>query len=142
VDAQPGLRYTYVEGDWDALPDFSLLPARSEGILAGITLDIKREKEYYGVAFRGYLKVPADGVYSFFLSSDDGSRMVLDDTVLIDNDGLHSMEQRRGIVALQKGLHQIRIEYFNKTGGEGVSLSWRGPGFPLGVVPPEAFFHR
>jgi len=142
VEAQPGLRYKYVEGDWDRLPDFSTIAQPAEGILPGPTLELKKEPEYYGLVFSGYLNAPAEGVYSFFLASDDGSRMILDEKVLIENDGLHALEQRRGVVALEKGLHPVRIEYFNKTGGEALSISWKGPGIKLEAVPSSAFFHR
>ena len=142
VEVQPGLRYKSVEGDWDRLPDFSTIAPRAEGVLPGLTLDLKKEREHYGLVFSGYINAPAEGVYSFFLTSDDGSRMILDEKGLIENDGLHGMEQRRGVVALEKGLHPVRFEYFNKTGGEGLSISWKGPGITLEVVPPSAFSHR
>ncbi len=142
AEVQPGLRYAYVEGDWDRLPDFSALAPKAEGVLPAPRLDLKREHEYYGVVFSGYVNVPAEGVYSFFLASDDGSRMMVGERLLIDNDGLHGLEQKRGVAALEKGLHPVRIEYFNKTGGEELSVSWTGPGIRMEAVPASAFFHR
>jgi hypothetical protein len=140
VEVQPGLRYQYYEGDWDQLPDFNILSARAEGTLPAVSLELKKEKEHYGLLFSGYVRIPEDGVYSFSLGSDDGSRFLLDGRRLIDNDGLHGMQQRRGAVALKAGLHPIRVEYFNKTGGEGLTLSWSGPGFPVQVLPASALF--
>jgi alpha-L-fucosidase len=142
AEVQPGLRYAYVEGDWDRLPDFSALAPKAEGVLPAPKLDLKREHEYYGVVFSGYINVPAEGVYAFFLASDDGSRMMVDGQLLIDNDGLHGLEQKRGVAALEKGLHPVRIEYFNKTGGEELSVFWTGPGLRMEAVPASAFFHR
>ena len=142
AEVQPGLRYAYVEGDWDRLPDFSALAPKAEGVLPAPTLDLTRAHEYYGVVFSGYVNVPVEGVYSFFLASDDGSRMRVDEQLLIDNDGLHGLEQKRGVAALEKGLHPVRIEYFNKTGGEELSVFWTGPGIRMEAVPASAFFHR
>ena len=142
AEVQPGLRYAYVEGEWDRLPDFSALAPKAEGVLPAPTLDLMRSHEYYGVVFSGYINVPAEGVYSFFLASDDGSRMMVDEQILIDNDGLHGLEQKRGVAALEKGLHPVRIEYFNKTGGEELSVFWTGPGIRMEAVPASAFFHR
>ena len=142
AEVQPGLRYAYVEGDWDRLPDFSALAPKAEGVLPAPTLDLMRSHEYYGVVFSGYINVPAEGVYSFFLASDDGSRMMVDEQILIDNDGLHGLEQKRGVAALEKGLHPVRIEYFNKTGGEELSVFWTGPGIRMEAVPASALFHR
>ena len=138
AEVQPGLHYRYYEGDWDQLPDFARLTPRTVGKLTGISLELKRERERYGIVFSGYLRVPADGVYRFSLSSDDGSRLFLGEQRLIDNDGLHGMQKRNGVVALEGGLHPIRIEYFNKTGGEGLTLSWSGPGFTEQTLPASA----
>ncbi len=141
VEVQPGLRYNMLKATGTASPT-SQQSHRARRASCRLTLDLKKKREHYGLVFSGYIDAPAEGIYSFFLASDDGSRMILDEKVLIGNDGLHGMEQRRGVVALEKGLHPVRIEYFNKTGGEGLSISWKGPGIALEVVPPSAFSHR
>ena len=43
-----------------------------------------------GLVLTGYLEVPADGIYTFALLSDDGSTLMLDGELLGDNDGAHS----------------------------------------------------
>lgn len=78
--------------------------------------------------YQGFVQVPATQVYIWRLTSDDGSRLVLDDKWIIDNDGLHSSTTVDGEVALEKGWHKIRLEWFNQTGGAALDLQWRVPG--------------
>ncbi len=112
-----GLRYAYYEGDWDRVPDFSSLKRAGEGIVPGFDLAPRKRDEYIGFVYEGYLRVPADGVYAFFTDSDDGSRLYLDGSPVVDNDGLHASQEKRSDVALAAGLHAIKVEYFNKSGG-------------------------
>ena len=139
---QPGLKYGYYRGEWDAVPDFAKLRALASGNVPKLDLSPKKAKENYGFEFTGFLQVPADGVYAFFLSSDDGSRLEIDGELVVDNDGLHGMTERRGLVALAAGLHPLRVRYFNRTGSDGLSLSWKGPGFAKQPLPEAALFCR
>jgi hypothetical protein len=41
----------------------------------------------FNTSMTGYLEVPADGIYTFALLSDDGSTLTLDGELLGDNDG-------------------------------------------------------
>lgn len=75
-----------------------------------------------GLVLKGYLQVPADGVYTFALLSDDGSTMKIDGAMVIDNDGPHSPKEVIAQKALKKGLHPVEIRYFDSNGGT-LSLS-------------------
>ncbi|MEV8508365.1 family 16 glycoside hydrolase [Actinoplanes sp. NPDC051475] len=84
----------------------------------------------------GNLTVPADGSYTFRLTSDDGSRLTVDGTAVVDNDGLHGVESKDGTVALTAGHHSVFIEYFEAGGGQELTFSWRPPGAgDFAVVP-------
>ena len=54
--------------------------------------------------------IKEEDTFDFFLYSDDGSRMYLDDELLIDADGKHSLTYFLGTTILDKGLHKIKIE--------------------------------
>ncbi len=124
----PGIAFTYFEGAWDSLPDFATLTPLNKGRLGNFETP-RMHPENYGFLYEGFCSAPAAGVYTFFTESDDGSRLVIDDTVVVDNDGLHGMVEKEGVIALAPGLHALRVMYFNKTGGAGLAVSWRGPGF-------------
>ena len=76
----------------------------------------------------GVLNVPADGEYAFQLTSDDGSRLVLDGTVLLDHDGLHGATSINVTTSLQAGAVPLRVEHFENGGGATVRLEWKRPG--------------
>lgn len=87
----------------------------------------------------GYLVVPADGTYTFRLTSDDGSRLTVDEREVIDHDGLHGAEPKDGAVQLTAGSHPFRVDYFERTGGQQLTLAWKPPGASdFAVVPREA----
>ena len=52
------------------------------------------------------------GRYTFALLSDDGSRLFLDDTPVIDNDCQHPPDLRMAAVQLEGGGHRMRVSYF------------------------------
>jgi len=137
-----GVSYRYVEGDWDVLPRFDTLTPVATGTLANFSFSPRLNEEYFGFEYTGYLKIPAEGVYTFTTDSDDGSRLWIGDQLVVDNDGLHSMFQKKGDVALSAGLHGIRVGYFEKTGGDGLTVEWEGPGFGLGIIPDSVLYRK
>lgn len=80
--------------------------------------DDEKLSEKFGFIYRGYIKVPSTDVYSFSLLSNDGSRLSVDDKLVVDNDGLHGAYEKSGEIALQKGLHKIELLYFQAGGGK------------------------
>lgn len=95
---------------------------------------------HMGAVFEGYLRAPADGLYTLELESDDGSRLRVGDRVVVNNNGVHGMVRASGTIALEQGDHPIRIDYFQATGAAGLIFRWTGPGVS-GVVPASALRH-
>ena len=120
--ATPGLQINYYEGDWDKMPDFSSITVKETFVTPSVTVAAKKGRERYGMVMQGFLTVATEDVYKFYLSSDDGSKLYLDELLLVDNDGLHGMIEKKGTMALAPGYHVFRIEFFNKTGDDGLQL--------------------
>ncbi|MFG3039143.1 ricin-type beta-trefoil lectin domain protein [Streptomyces sp. NPDC048330] len=85
----------------------------------------------------GNLHAPAAGTYTLRLTSDDGSRLWIDDQLTIDHGGLHGAEPKEAAVALTAGAHALRIEHFERGGGEQLTLAWKPPGASAFTVVPE-----
>jgi hypothetical protein len=85
--------------------------------------------------------VPADGIYRFFTTSDDGSRLWVGDQMVVDNDGIHAAQQRTGWIALAAGLHAVRIEYVDAMSNEFLEVAFEGPGLSRRALPADALFH-
>lgn len=84
------------------------------------------------------IDIPATGRYTFFTASDDGSRLYIDSQEIVSNDGLHGMVEKSGTVDLDAGLHEIVVTYFDNGGGDGLSVSWSGPGFAKQQIASSA----
>lgn len=89
----------------------------------------------FGALWTGWVWIPEDGFYTFYAESDDGSKILIDDTVVVLNDGLHGMVEKSGNAPLAKGRHKIRVEFFEAGGGAGCIVSMSGPGMPKTVIP-------
>ena len=99
----------------------------------------------FGIVTEGYLKIPKDNNYTFRLISDDGSKLMIGGNVVIDHDGQHGASAKDGEVALKKGFHPFRVDYFESGGGNNVSLQWKSfddkeGGFK--VVPSSVLTHK
>ncbi len=86
----------------------------------------------------GNLNVPQTGSYTLRLASDDGSRLLIDDQVVINHDGLHGPDPKDATVNLTAGSHALRIEHFERDGGQQITLSWKLPGAAGFAVVPNA----
>lgn len=124
-----GLNYSIYQGDWNALPDFSTLTPVFKGINPNIDISLSPFDDYFGMVWEGVIKIPSTGNYTFYLSSDDGSAMYLDDALFINNDGLHGTQEKSATKnSLSKGTHKIKVTFFEKTGGQVLTLKWKMPG--------------
>ena len=70
---------------------------------------------------RRLLWIQQAGDDHFSLMSDVGSKLYIDGKLVINNDGLHSVEERTGSATLKTGVHRIRVSYFQGP-GNGVAL--------------------
>jgi glucose/arabinose dehydrogenase len=84
----------------------------------------------FAVKYTGQVKLDKGGYYTFYLNSDDGSRLFVDGREVINHDGLHGLTEKTGSVFLTAGEHVIKLIYFESTGGAGLDLDWSGPLFP------------
>lgn len=95
--------------------------------------------DYFVSEVTGNITAPTAGTYAFRLTSDDGSRLRIDNTVVIDHDGLHGPTAKTGSIALTQGYHALRIDHFDNTAGQQVTLEWQPPGATgFSVVPNSA----
>jgi len=138
----PGLLLEYYEGSFPgALPDFSALtPVRSETATSFFE-GIERREDDFGFRFMGMVAIPVTGTWRFATTSDDGSMLYLDGKLVVDNRGQHPMSEAAGELHLEAGRHAIELTYFEHQGGDGLEVSWSGPGFTERPLGQEALSH-
>jgi hexosaminidase len=137
-DAVPGLTYAYYEGEWQQLPDFGQLTPTATGTTPTFDLSIRRRDANYALVFKGYVRVPTDGIYAFYLNSDDGSRLLIGGDIVVDNDGLHAAVEQSGQVILKAGNHPIEVSFFQAGGEQRLEVSYKGPGAAKQPIPASA----
>ena len=98
--------------------------------------------DYFAARFVGRIYIPVSGTYTFYLYSDDGSLLFIDNNQLINNDGIHAGTERAGSLFLQRGHHSFVAYFFENNGGAAMAVSWEGPGIPKQVIPPSAFLRH
>ncbi len=124
VEVQNGVRYRYYEGKWDSLPNFGALTPIRQGTLESFVLPPQKALVDYGVVYTGFLSVPQDAVYRFYTASDDGSKLYIGDSLVVNNDYQHGAVEKEGLIALAKGFHPIRVEFFQAAGYDSLSVSY------------------
>lgn len=126
IATQPGLRVGGHHGSWKSLPTVgepdatTIRPNITPASLDGRATD-------YALNYDGYIEVPQDGLYTFRLVSDDGSRLTIDGQVLAEINILCDRDPwtKDGSIALKKGLHKLDLLYFQAQTNTRLSVSYR-----------------
>ncbi len=137
-----GLQYEYYEGAWSNLPDFNALPPVKTGTTPAFDLSPRNQSDNFGFRYRGYVDIPTDGIYTFYTDSDDGSRLYIGPALVVENDGLHGSQERGGAIGLKAGKHAITVAFFERDGGEVLTVSYDGPGIAKQVIPAGKLFQN
>ena len=123
-------------GTFDWVPQFDHQKLSGQSTVDGLDTTSGAQQ------FVGYLRVPKSGVYHFSLTTNGKAVVRLHDALLIDADSQYQTgsNARSGQIALQAGLHPIRINYLAATDAAVVSLQWQVPGDKMKPIPNAQFF--
>jgi hypothetical protein len=138
---KPGLRAMIYSGNFTGLPDFSTLKPLTTKTVAGVSHIVAGKDSLFAIVFEGYILIPADGVYGLYINSDDGSKMIIDRSDTVNNDGIHGLREEGKSFPFAKGYHKVRIEYFQRTGGLGFEFRIETHGQPKTTVPASWLFN-
>ncbi|MBU1471096.1 MAG: chitobiase/beta-hexosaminidase C-terminal domain-containing protein [candidate division Zixibacteria bacterium] len=141
TDVAPGLNARYFEGSWSKVPEFDTIAALREFVADQVLLPPFARDEDFGMTFTGQINVPADGLYEFEISSDDGSLLWISDSLVVDNDGLHGGGFVGGAIALKAGYHPIRVYMFQAKGDRDLQMRLTCPQMQGQSVPADWLFH-
>ena len=136
-----GLTYHYYEGKWEQLPDFSKLEILKSGKAFDVGLtQINTRADQFGLVFMGEIQISRSGDYQFFLNSNDGSQLFINNSMVVDNDGSHASVEKSGKITLTAGRYPFRLTYFQAGGGLNLRLSLTGPGMVRQKIPASMLF--
>ncbi len=124
LDIKPtkkGLKFEYYTGTlFQQTQDLELVKPVNSGIFEGAISSEKwktKTERYIGLKFDGYIYIPETANYTISTLSDDGSKLFIDNELVVNNDGTHWLNEAYGAVKLEKGFHKINISYFDQIGG-------------------------
>jgi hypothetical protein len=138
--ADNGLNYEYYEGVWTSLPDFDSLTPTATGTAHNFDIGLRHQDDNFALRFTGYINIQTGGEYTFYTNSDDGSKLYVNGSLVVDNDGLHGMRERSGTVSLTAGKHLIVVTYFEKIDSQDLTVSFAGPGISKKQIPVNLLF--
>lgn len=127
------LSYRFYRDTWKKLPDFDGLKHEDAGKVANNFFDInlRTRDSSFGFVFEGLLVVPEAGKYTFYLDSDDGSRLLVNGKMILEHDGIHGVgNEKSTTIELAAGARPIRLEYFQSGSGLGLNVAWGKAGGP------------
>jgi cytochrome c2 len=136
-----GVNYEYYEKQLPELPDFSRLQADATGTTEEFTLALAKRKNDFALRFRGILTAPKEGDYKFYTTSDDGTRLSIDEKIVVENGGIHPAQERSAPMKLSAGDHAIEVVYFDGGGQTAMKIEWKPPGDQRGPIPAKLLTH-
>lgn len=135
-----GVRYTYYEGEVRKVDELDGLPVAGHGVLPNFQFDKAKKTERFGFQYKSLLKVEKAGRYLLRCLSNDGTKVWLDDKLVLDNDGVHGNSLVEAFATLDAGFHRIHVKYFQKTGDKDFSLTWEDSNFQRTTFPDSILF--
>jgi len=125
-----GIESRFYKGSFGATPNYlSMTPDKINKIDQFQLEDIKSVPTHYALLLIGSVNIGEIGEYVFYCGSNDGTKLYVDNVLLIDNDGGHGYLEEYGKIKLDEGVHKIEVRYFQQGGGQELKVSWKGPGF-------------
>ena len=123
-----GLFYEHTTGAYSDIDLIDWNIAEFEGTVNNFTLTPRTQEDYFNFQFKGYLYISQSGTYQFQTTSDDGSRLTIDNVLAVDNDGQHGSKTVTGpTLTLSAGARLINVKYFDYNGGQSLSVKYKGP---------------
>ena len=83
-----------------------------------------RPPQSFSVRWTGYITVGRAGTYEFATTSDDGTRLTINDRRVVSNEGSHSPVTQSGTIQLPAGSHRFVLDYVQYGGPYALEWTW------------------
>ncbi|MGC4014367.1 MAG: sulfatase-like hydrolase/transferase [Luteolibacter sp.] len=125
-----GVEWQAYTGSFPWLPALEDLAPVATGISSTPSLAVRPQDNDVALLFTGYLNVPSDGAYTFYLNADTRAFLRIHDASVIDADfGYTGGVEKSASINLKAGKHPFRLYYARSSSGTpAMSLQWSGPG--------------
>ena len=147
LPAKSEWKLSLYQADWNLhhVPDVTALTLvgtdKMEEIRLGSRYDFEKyivpvPSKNYAWTVSGISTISSPGSYQWCMSSSDGSRLFIDNQLVVNNDGIHGRHRVCANKYMRAGNHEIYVEGFSR-GGDGVctlEYSGRDTGFSMMYV--------
>lgn len=135
-----GLEVKTYEGSWSWVPEFEEMVHTGTNAVTGISTAHLSRSTDAGLLYTGFIKVPADGTWTFYNTSDEGIILRIHDSLVNDDDFNHTGAEKSGTIKLKAGLHPFRLYYRTAASAPVLNFKWEGPGTAKAEIPDSALF--
>lgn len=141
-EPQLGIAYKYFPYYCKSVADIKKYLPTVTGEMPAFSLAAITDDREFAYRFKGFLKIPSNGVYTFFLKSNDGSNFYLDGQLLLDFDLDRGTAEKCASRMLEKGFHPIEVNYYQMGGKKSLNIGWKRLGATgKEEIPAEVLFH-
>lgn len=141
AETAAGLDYRCFKSSWPKLPSLENIEPNEVGVTDRFAVSPQSVEPTFAVEYKGYIRVPRKGVYTFKTRSNKGSRLYIAGDLVVDNTSWRFIPMERfGSIALAAGLHEIKVEYLQPKDGPEFSVDYAGPGFEMQPMPNDILF--
>jgi hypothetical protein len=140
---KPGVVWKSFNGKFPWLPEVTGMVASATGTAQQPQIGLTNRGNNGATVFTGYLKIPEDGEYTFYISTKATALLRLHDATVIDADyNYNSGTEQSGSIMLKAGLHPFRLYYASKAGNPApINLKWEGKGISKQSIPANIFYY-
>lgn len=139
ASTQAGLKCNYYKAFFKETKFIEAAKPDSSFISDQIAVPESVKAPSFAITYNGYINVPADGIYTFYLTCDDGGVLWIAGKETVNNDGLHSAIEKNGQVALKKGLQKFKLDFIEGGGGFTLKLKYSKDGSAPQEIPASWF---
>lgn len=94
----------------------------------------------FSVRWTGYVEPEFSETYTFYVNADDGTRLWVNDQLLIDHWEVGTGEWSGSIDLTANVRYRIKLEYFESTDEAFVELSWSSPSVLKALIPQSRLY--
>ena len=144
----PGLTISYYDiGSATEMPDFATMQPYASEVVP--TVDFPWSQGAFagsgrvaqvGALLEGFAVTDQRRLHTLYIESDGPAKLWVDDVLVVDNPGTDTQYRTFGSVALEEGMHAIRVAYANPDGANGLTVGLVGES--IGALPSPSLRTR
>jgi len=126
------ITYKMYDQKMDYIPDFDTMSVTKTGVTKNFDKleELAGQQDGFAFIFNAEIIIPKDGDYLFTTVIDDGGDLFIDDKLIVHNLGEPGIGTETGLVTLSKGMHKLKLTYFEEVWLALANIYVEGPEMP------------